>query len=106
MVDVPIIKLQASVSDPRGRLIPRGVQETLTVQIADQVATFYFKDGRTTERFAKTAIELERRRGANDTVFIKRTQKAITKYEGKTKEEIRDIILQQLKQMGVNARAR
>ena len=90
--------------DPKGKLIPRGVNETLQAEIADEVATFWFKDARTTKRFAMTAIELERRRGANDTAFLDRFQKAVTKYPGKTKEEIRDLILNQLKEMGVNAK--
>lgn len=90
------------MNDPKGKLIPRGVMETLQVQIADQVATFWFKDGRTTERFAKTAIALEKEKGKLNTIFLPRVQKAITKYEGKSKEEIRDIILNQLKQMGAN----
>ena len=104
MERVEVIKLKVGMRDPKGKLIPRGVSEVLQAEIADEVATFWFKDARTTRRFAMTAIELEKRRGANDTIFMERFQKAVTKYPGKTKEEIRDLVLNQLKEMGVNAK--
>lgn len=88
------------MQDPHGRLIPRGVIETLNVEIADGVAIFRFKDGRTTERFARVAIELDKQKGLNNTAWVARVQKAITKYEGKTKEQIRDLLISQLEQMG------
>jgi len=94
------------MSDPKGLLLPRGVREQLTAEIADGVATFWFQNGRHTKHFADVVIGLEKKRGANDTFFLSRFQKIVTKYEGKTKEEIRDLILSQLKQMGVNAKER
>lgn len=103
-MEIEIIKLRCGLRDPKGKLIPRGVAETLNAEIADEVATFWFRDPRTTERFARTAMALEKRRGANDTVWMERVKKAATKYPEKTKEEIRDIILNQLKQMGVNVK--
>lgn len=97
-----IIKLKVGMRDPKGKLIPRGVFEQLTAEIADEVATFQFKDWRTTKRFALVSIELEKKRGTSDTIFIERVKKAVTKYPGKTKEEIRDLLLQQFKQMGAS----
>lgn len=99
-----IIKIKTDMRDPRGLLIPRGITGHLTMEIADQIATFWFTDSGLTRRFAKIVIGLEQRRGANDTAYIERFGKIVTKYEGKTKEEIRDLILSQLKQLGINVR--
>lgn len=99
-----IIKIKAGMSDPKGLLIPRGVREVIQIEIAPEVATFWFKDGRITKRFAMTEIALEQKKGEVNTVFLERFQKAVTKYPGKTKEEIRDLILSQLKQMGANVK--
>lgn len=104
MERIKIIKLRIGMRDPRGKLIPRGLNETLTAEIADEVATFYFKDSRTTRRFANIAIKLQKKRGGVETVFIERFQKAVTKYPGKDKEEIRDLLLEQFKQLGLNAK--
>ena len=101
---VEVIKLKVGMSDPQGKLIPRGVKENMSAEIADGVSTFSFKNGRITKRFAMIVIELEKQRGANDTIYNQRLQKIITKYPDKTKEEIRDLILSQLKQMGINAK--
>lgn len=103
---VPIIKLKASLGDPRGILIPRGMIGHLNVEIADQVATFWFTESRITRRFAGVVIRLEKERGVTDTVYMERFNKIVTKYEDKTKEEIRDLILSQLKQMGANVKKR
>lgn len=99
-----IIKIQASLSDPKGVLIPRGVIGKLTVEIADEVATFWFSDSRITKRFAAVVIKLERDRGAEDTIFMERFRKIVTKYPGEKKENIRDKILLQLKQLGANVK--
>ncbi|MBM3191437.1 MAG: hypothetical protein FJZ63_02120 [Chlamydiae bacterium] len=100
MEKVDIIKIKARMADKDGKLIPRGVLELLSIEIADQVAVFHFKDGKTTERWAKLAMALEKERGADDTRYIPRLQKAITKYPAKKKEEIRDLILKKLEQLG------
>ena len=97
-----VLIVKCSMSDPKGILIPRGVIEQLTIEIGDQVAVFRFRDGRTTKRFGELAMKLEAKRGAKDTLYLERIGKVLTKYEGKTKEEIRDIILNQLKEFGVN----
>lgn len=99
MEKIEVIKLSCKMQDPNGRLIPRGVIETLSVDITDGVAVFHFMDGRTTERFAKVAIELDKQKGLDNTRWLPRVQKAVTKYEGKSKEEIKDLIVSQLKQM-------
>lgn len=74
----------------------------MSAEIADEVSTFWFKNGAITKRFAAIVIALEKQRGASDTIYLPRPQKIVTKYPGKSKEEIRDLILLQLKQMGVN----
>lgn len=99
-----LIRLKCKMSDPQGKLIPRGVVEELTAEIADQVAIFYFRNPRTTKRFAELAMALEKKRGADDTRYIERVKKAATRYSGKTKEEIRDLLLKQFKQLGVNTK--
>lgn len=104
MDKVRIIKIQCGMSDPKGKLIPRGVQERLTVEVADEVATYYFKDQRVTKNFSTIEIEGDKARGLEPTtLFISRLGKAIKKYPGKTKEEIRDEVLQQLKELNANA---
>ena len=99
-----IIKLRMRMQDPKGILIPRGVIEELTIEIADEVAIFYFKDSRTTKRFADLEIKLNEKKGITDTIFLARIGKATTQYKGKTKEEIRDLLLEQFKQMGLNTK--
>lgn len=102
---IKIIKLQAGMSDPKGILIPRGVQEKLTVEIADGVATYYFKNRKVTQNFARIEIVGDKKKGLpQTTVFVERLGKAIKKYDGKKKEEIRDIILDQLKKLNCNAK--
>ena len=99
-----IIILRVKMRDPKGVLIPHGVTEELTAEIADEVAVFHFRNSSTTRRFALTAMRLERARGANDTAYIERIGKATTRYKGLKKEEIRDLLLKQFQQMGVNAK--
>lgn len=106
MEKIDIIKLRVGMSDPKGFLLPRGVKETMTAEIADEVATFWFVNGANTKHFADIVISLEKRRGAEDTVYLQRFQKIVTKYPNMKKEEIRDLILSQLKQMGINAKER
>ena len=91
--------------DPRGRLIPRGVREQITIEIADEVATYFFKDRRVTKNFATIEIEGDKAKGIDQrTFFIDRAGKALRKYPGKTKEEIRLDILKQLKELGANVK--
>lgn len=104
MEKIKVIKIQTSLRDPKGLLIPRGVAGHLNMEIADEVATFWFTDSAITRRFAKVVIRLEQERGENDTAFIDKFQKIVTKYPGKAKEEIRDIVLGQLKEMGANVK--
>ena len=99
-----IIKLSVGMADPKGILIPRGLRERLTAEIAEGVATFRFKDGNVTKRFAKIVIGLEKKRGASDTIYLERFGKIVTKYPGMSKEEIRDLLLKQFKQMGINSK--
>lgn len=98
-----IIKIEAGMADPKGRLIPRGVQERLTVKIASEVATYYFKDNRITRKFAMLEIEGDKAKGKDQTIFfVERAGKVIKKFPGKTKEEIRDEVLEQLKKLKAN----
>lgn len=93
------------MTDPKGVFIPKGMTETLVVEIADQIATFKFNNSNVTKRFVMFEREASKKAGDPlNTVYIERVQKAITKYEGKTKEEIKEIIIKQLKQFGVNAK--
>ena len=91
------------MSDSKGIMIPAGVKETLTIEIADEIATFHFKDGKTTKRWADLEIETNIREGKPaNTIYLPRLQKAITKYEGWSKEAIRDYLLNQLNQLNLN----
>lgn len=102
-----IIRIRAGMADPKGILIPRGIQEQITIEIADQAAVYYFKDSKVTRRFAEIEIRGDEDKGKEpETVFIQRVGKAIKKYPGKTKEEIRDIVLEQLKKLNANVKAR
>ncbi len=101
-----ILKIKLGMSDPRGILIPKGVSDILTCEISDEVAVFYFKNSTITKRFAALEIELEKEKGIDDTQWIERVGKAITKYPGKTKEEIRDLLLEQFKQMNLKTKLR
>lgn len=103
---VETIRLRVGMMDPLGKILPRGVKEELTAEITDQAATFRFKRGDSTRHFARVVMALEARKNKKDTIYLERFQKIVTKYPGKTKEEIRDLLLNQLKQMGLNARQR
>lgn len=103
MTDAIIIKL--SMSDPKGVFINSGRKANLTIECVDGFAVFYFDDSRVTERFAKFEIEADKRVGViGKTRYSSRIGKATTSYPEKTKEEVRDIILAQLKKMNLNAR--
>lgn len=96
------IKITAGMNDPKGQLIPRGVQEQITIQISDEVASYWFKDSRVTRNFAYVEIEGDKAAGKEQTVFfIERAGKALKRYPGKKKEEIRDEILAQLEKLNV-----
>lgn len=100
-----IIKIRATMSDPTGRLIPRGIQAKLTVEIADEVAVYYFMDRNITKRFAMIEIKGDEVKKLPQTTFyMERNGKAIKRYEHKTKEEIRDLILEQFKQLNMNVK--
>jgi hypothetical protein len=98
---VEIIKMNVGMADPKGVMIPKGVIENLSIEIFDEFAAFHFKDHKTTERFANLAMKLEHEKGKRDTLYSERLKKSVTKYEGKKKEEIREILLKQFKNMGV-----
>jgi bifunctional DNA-binding transcriptional regulator/antitoxin component of YhaV-PrlF toxin-antitoxin module len=96
-----IIKIKAGMADPKGVLIPRGIREQITIEIADEVATYYFKDQRITKNFVTIEIEGDKaNKIPQRTFFRERIGKAIRKYPGMKKEEIRNLILEQLKQLG------
>jgi len=100
-----IIKIKAGMSDPKGKLIPRGVREQIIIEIADEVATYYFKNSRITKNFAEFEIEMDKQNGKEQTTFFaQRIGKALRKYPGMKKEEIRDDILEKFKKLGVNAK--
>lgn len=99
-----IIRLKIDFLDPKGYLLPRGVRVKLTAEIADEVAVFSFDKPQFMKKFATVIIALEKKRNATDTKYIERMQKTITQYPGKKKEEIRDILLEQFRQLGAKGR--
>lgn len=93
------------MSDPQGILIPKGIQEKITIEIGDEVAIYYFKDNRITKRFANIEIEGDKIKGLPQTTYyFDRVGKAMKKYPGKKKEEVRDLVLEQLKKLNVNTK--
>lgn len=99
-----IIKLKMTIGDPKGVLIPVGIKEELKFEIADGVAVWYFKNSKITKKWADLGIELEKKKGRVLTEFSPRLAKAFTMYPNDTKEIIRDKILENFKQMGLNAK--
>lgn len=100
-----IIRIKAGMSDPTGKLIPRGMHEQVTVDISDEAAVWYFKNRRTTENFARVEIEGDKANGIKPrTVFVERLGKALRSYPGMSKEEIRDSVLQDFKELNLNAK--
>lgn len=100
-----IIRIKAGMSDPKGKLIPRGVQEQITIEIADEVAVYFFRNKNVTKNFATIEIEGDKsRRIVQRTFYLDRTGKAVRKYPGLKKEQIRDKILQQLKELNIKAK--
>ena len=95
------IGLRINIADKTGRLIPHGVTETVNILIIDGLATFRFKDGRICKRMASVSSELEKKNNAPETtIWIERLQQALTKYPGKSKEEIRDSLVSQFEKWG------
>ena len=93
------------MSDPKGVFIPAGHSARLTVECIEEMAIFYFDDSRITERFARFEIEADKKKGMSGrTSYSFRLGKAVTKYPNKSKEEVRDIVLGQLKKMNLNAK--
>lgn len=102
--EIEIIKIRCGMRDPQGKLIPRGINEIVTVEIADGIAIFYFKDPRITKKFCDIAMELENRRGVKNTNWHTRLQKAITVYSGRSKEEIKKIVLDDFAKLNLNVK--
>ena len=97
---VNVIKLETSMSDPSGRLIPFGVSAKLSVIISDGLAVFSFNPVFLARRFAGVEIQLAREKGELcNTRYVSRVQKAVTTYLGKSKEEIKEIIEGQLDEL-------
>lgn len=96
----PII-IQAQMKDKKGILIPKGVIAYLTCEIYEGKAVFQFNDWRITYKFAMLAIAEERKNGEEKTFYSQRLQKALTNYEGKSQEEVKDIVIKDLNKIGV-----
>lgn len=100
-----VLNLRMMIGDPKGILIPKGLNDQLTIQIIDGLALYYFKNRRYTKNFAMVEILGDKKKGLKQTTFFsERTGKAHRVYEGKTKEEIRDLILSQLNQLKKNVK--
>ena len=94
---VNVIKLETSMSDPTGRLIPYGVTAKLSVIISDGLAVFSFNPVFLAKRFYNVEMQLCKDNGELcNTRYFPRLQKAVTTYLGKSKEEIKIIIEAQL----------
>lgn len=101
-MNVDVIRLKMDMMDPTGKMIPRGLRETFTCEIADQTAVWYFRDPRLTR---KRVMDL-RAAGFTNNVYMERLGKAVTEYKGKKKEEIRDEILLQIKGLTKKSRSK
>ena len=101
-----VYRIKVKMSDPKGLLLPRGRIDELSLTIADGVVMARFTDNRNTKRFARVIMELEKKRGASDTVYLERLLCMVTKYPNKNKDEIKTLLLSQLKQLGINANDR
>jgi len=100
-----IIILETEMQDPNGYLIPRNLRVKCKVEIADNVATFAFPNPLITKRWVMANMLYCKKNNTEcETHYIEMAKKAITKYEGKTKEEICELIKQQITQMGINAK--
>jgi len=99
------INLSMKMKDPSGRLIPKGITETINIIIADGAATYFFTNKRITQKFAFIEIEADKKAKLPETTkYLDRLGKAIKIYPGKNKEEIKKIILKELTKLNFNAR--
>lgn len=95
------ITIRCKMQDPAGRFIPSGVTEDLKVEITDQAATFKFNDAKVTQKFVYFEAEAcKKKKIPCNTLYIPRFQKAVTKYPNFKKEEIKELILEQLNKLG------
>jgi hypothetical protein len=102
-MDKKNITITCKLKDPKGFFIKNNATETLTIIINDGMAIFYFSNFKSTANFANFEIQanIKYNKPKNTRLDLRR-KKAYTLYPNKTKEEIKDIILNQLKQLGIN----
>lgn len=98
------IKMRIRMYDKTGKFIPKGLTEFVNILIVDGFASFQFDHAQVCKKFVAFAQEKQTYKSPEQTVYNERAQKAITKYNGKNKEEIHEIIKNQLKLMNLNAR--
>ena len=96
------IEINCSMSDPKGIFIPKGTSSKLNIKIVDESAVFSFDNHAITKKFAYFEIKEDEKQGIKRTLYLERVGKSITMYPGKNKEEIKEIILEQLKKLGAN----
>ena len=89
------INITCNLMDVTGKLIPRGVTETLTVFIYNELAVWYLKDKRLTKLWADVEIKGDLAKGKEQTTFyLEKLGKVLKRYkEGTTKEQIQTELL-------------
>jgi len=77
------IKIELKLNGGKDSVIPKGVTETLKIEVVDGGATFKFNDCGTTKRFAaKQFLD------GVESVYVERKQKTYCKYPDMTQEDI------------------
>lgn len=88
------LKIMTRLGDSTGQLMPRGVQDILTIIIEDGYVVYYFRDSRITEKWA-----IHEKKTGKDTVYKERIKKAVRKYPLMNKLEIYNEIATYLKML-------
>lgn len=101
METIETITMKINLVDKSGKLIPKGVTETLNVEIQDEAYFWWFKDAKTTKLWASKEIEIDKMKGKANTAFFAKEQKAGTIMKGMKKEEIKEKIIKTLEEKGI-----
>ena len=95
MTDNKTLTIKMNIYGGENSVIPKGIKETLVIEITDGGASFHFNDSNITRTFAA--------RQHNDgvqSVYSARLQKTICKYPNMTKDQIAKHITERLKALG------
>lgn len=89
-------KIQLKFKAGKGGVMPQGTEEILTMEISDGVVALHLQHAGFTRALAKRECQ-----DGVPSVYAERLQKCISKYPGKAKEELINLMMDRIKGLGV-----